>query len=116
MKILIACEFSGIVRDAFIAAGHDAISCDLLPPERLLLPELEDLLPPDDLELEDLLGADLFTSPDEPDLPEDDFFSRALELERDEDDFFSTDFPASLILTDDLSILLDCEDDRFPLD
>jgi hypothetical protein len=33
MKILIACEFSGIVRDAFIARGHDAISCDLLPTE-----------------------------------------------------------------------------------
>lgn len=29
-----ACEFSGIVRDAFIAAGHDAVSCDLLPSER----------------------------------------------------------------------------------
>lgn len=34
MKILIACEFSGIVRDAFIAKGHDAVSCDLLPTER----------------------------------------------------------------------------------
>lgn len=34
MKVLIACEFSGIVRDAFIARGHDAISCDLLPTER----------------------------------------------------------------------------------
>lgn len=33
MKVLIACEYSGIVRDAFIAAGHDAISCDLLPTE-----------------------------------------------------------------------------------
>lgn len=31
MKILIACEYSGAVRDAFIAAGHDATSCDLLP-------------------------------------------------------------------------------------
>lgn len=31
MKILIACEFSGTVRDAFAANGHDAISCDLLP-------------------------------------------------------------------------------------
>jgi hypothetical protein len=30
MKILIACEFSGIVRDAFKARGHNAISCDLL--------------------------------------------------------------------------------------
>jgi site-specific DNA-cytosine methylase len=31
--VLVACEFSGIVRDAFIAAGHDAWSCDLLPTE-----------------------------------------------------------------------------------
>lgn len=34
MKVLIACEYSGIVRDAFIARGHDAMSCDLLPTER----------------------------------------------------------------------------------
>lgn len=34
MKILIACEFSGIVRDAFMARGHDVWSCDLLPTER----------------------------------------------------------------------------------
>jgi len=34
LKILIACEYSGVVRDAFIAAGHDAISCDLLPTEK----------------------------------------------------------------------------------
>jgi hypothetical protein len=34
MKVLIACEFSGIVRDAFAALGHDAWSCDLLPTER----------------------------------------------------------------------------------
>lgn len=34
MKILIACEFSGIVRDAFIAKGHDAISCDLILSEK----------------------------------------------------------------------------------
>lgn len=31
MKVLVACEFSGTVRDAFIAHGHDAMSCDLLP-------------------------------------------------------------------------------------
>jgi hypothetical protein len=31
MKILIACEYSGTVRDAFIRLGHDAMSCDLLP-------------------------------------------------------------------------------------
>ena len=34
MRILVACEFSGIVRDAFVAGGHDAWSCDLLPTER----------------------------------------------------------------------------------
>ncbi len=31
MRILVACEYSGRVRDAFRAAGHDAWSCDLLP-------------------------------------------------------------------------------------
>lgn len=31
MKVLVACEFSGTVRDAFIKAGHDAVSCDILP-------------------------------------------------------------------------------------
>ena len=31
MKILVACEYSGVVRDAFIKRGHDAMSCDLLP-------------------------------------------------------------------------------------
>ncbi len=31
MKILIACEFSGVVRDAFRLKGHDAWSCDILP-------------------------------------------------------------------------------------
>jgi site-specific DNA-cytosine methylase len=34
MRILVACEFSGIVRDAFATRGHDAWSCDLLPSER----------------------------------------------------------------------------------
>lgn len=33
MRVLIACEYSGVVRDAFIALGHDAISCDLLETE-----------------------------------------------------------------------------------
>lgn len=33
MKVLVACEFSGRVRDAFISRGHDAMSCDLLPTE-----------------------------------------------------------------------------------
>jgi len=31
MRVLVACEYSGAVRDAFIARGHDAMSCDLLP-------------------------------------------------------------------------------------
>jgi site-specific DNA-cytosine methylase len=31
MRVLIACEYSGTVRDAFLARGHDAMSCDLLP-------------------------------------------------------------------------------------
>jgi site-specific DNA-cytosine methylase len=34
MKVLVACECSGLVRDAFIAKGHNAVSCDLLPSER----------------------------------------------------------------------------------
>lgn len=33
MRVLVACEYSGRVRDAFIARGHDAMSCDLLPTE-----------------------------------------------------------------------------------
>lgn len=33
MRVLVACEFSGTVRDAFIQRGHEAVSCDLLPPE-----------------------------------------------------------------------------------
>lgn len=31
MRVLVACEYSGRVRDAFIALGHEAMSCDLLP-------------------------------------------------------------------------------------
>ena len=33
MKVLVACEYSGTVRDAFLERGHDAMSCDLLPTE-----------------------------------------------------------------------------------
>lgn len=33
LRVLVACEFSGTVRDAFIRAGHDAMSCDILPSE-----------------------------------------------------------------------------------
>ena len=34
MKVLIACEYSGIVRNAFTKLGHDAMSCDLLPSDQ----------------------------------------------------------------------------------
>lgn len=34
MRVLVACEYSGVVRDAFIEEGHDAMSCDLLDTER----------------------------------------------------------------------------------
>lgn len=34
MRVLVACEFSGVVRDAFRARGHDAWSCDILPSDR----------------------------------------------------------------------------------
>jgi len=34
VRVLVACEYSGTVRDAFIARGHDAMSCDLLPTEK----------------------------------------------------------------------------------
>jgi len=33
MRVLVACEFTGTVRDSFLRAGHDAMSCDLLPTE-----------------------------------------------------------------------------------
>ena len=35
MRVLVACEYSGRVRDAFSAKGHDAMSCDLLPSDAL---------------------------------------------------------------------------------
>jgi hypothetical protein len=34
MRVLVACEYSGTVRDAFIAKGHEAVSCDLLPTDK----------------------------------------------------------------------------------
>lgn len=34
MKVLVACEYSGIVREAFAAKGHNAWSCDLLPTDK----------------------------------------------------------------------------------
>lgn len=33
MRVAVLCEYSGVVRDAFIRAGHEAISCDILPTE-----------------------------------------------------------------------------------
>jgi len=33
LRVLVACEFSGVVRDAFAEQGHQAVSCDLLPTE-----------------------------------------------------------------------------------
>lgn len=47
MRVLVACEFSGIVRDAFRRRGHDAWSCDLLPSERAghhLCSDVEDVV------------------------------------------------------------------------
>lgn len=41
MKVLVACEYSGVVRDAFIRKGHDAMSCDLLPSESSLGPHYQ---------------------------------------------------------------------------
>ena len=35
MRVLVACEYSGRVRDAFLAMGHEAMSCDLLPSDAL---------------------------------------------------------------------------------
>lgn len=39
MKVVCACEYSGIVRTAFAKRGHDAVSCDLLPGEIYLFNE-----------------------------------------------------------------------------
>ena len=47
MKVLVACEYSGRVRDAFNANGHDAMSCDLLPsdtPGQHYLGDVRDVL------------------------------------------------------------------------
>lgn len=42
MRVLIACEFSGIVREAFRRRGHDAWSCDLLPAEDSSINHIQD--------------------------------------------------------------------------
>lgn len=48
MRVLVACEFSGVVRRAFAARGHDAWSCDLLPAEdgsdRHIVGDVRDIL------------------------------------------------------------------------
>jgi hypothetical protein len=48
MKVLVACEYSGVVRNAFLDRGHDAWSCDLLPSEdgsnRHIIGDARDLL------------------------------------------------------------------------
>lgn len=54
LRILVACEFSGIVRDAFIALGNDAISCDIMPTESdgpHYQGDVRDLLIPDRFDL-----------------------------------------------------------------
>ena len=55
MKILIGCEQSGIVRDAFLARGHDAWSCDLLPAEtptnRHIIGDVRDVMKWDDWDM-----------------------------------------------------------------
>ena len=46
MRVLVACEYSGVVRDAFLRRGHDAVSCDILPTESDLGPHIKgDVLP-----------------------------------------------------------------------
>lgn len=42
MRVLVACEFSGIVRDAFIARGHDAWSCDIIDSEKGIEKHIKD--------------------------------------------------------------------------
>lgn len=42
MKVLVLCEYSGVVRDAFIRKGHEAVSCDILPSESNLGPHIQD--------------------------------------------------------------------------
>jgi site-specific DNA-cytosine methylase len=56
MKVIVACEFSGIVRDAFIKRGHDAISCDLLETE-VVGPHLKQDITQVDLSCYDLMIA-----------------------------------------------------------
>lgn len=57
MRVIVACEFSGIVRDAFIRRGHDAVSCDLLPSESSLGPHILGDIREVDLSVYDLMIA-----------------------------------------------------------
>ncbi len=57
MRVMVACEFSGTVRDAFIARGHDAHSCDLLPSESDAGPHFQQDIREIPLESYDLLIA-----------------------------------------------------------
>ncbi len=45
LRVLVACEYSGVVRDAFCALGHDAVSCDLLPTDAPGSHHMGDVLP-----------------------------------------------------------------------
>jgi hypothetical protein len=56
MKVLIACEFSAAVRDAFERRGHDAHSCDLLPSEKPGNHFQQDVLPLIELDWDLLIG------------------------------------------------------------
>lgn len=54
MKVAVLCEYSGVVRDAFIRRGHDAVSCDLLPSESDFGPHIQG-----DIQQQDWSGFDL---------------------------------------------------------
>lgn len=57
MRIAVLCEFSGTVRDAFIRAGHDAVSCDLLPSDSSFGPHIQGSLKDHDWSEYDLVIA-----------------------------------------------------------
>ena len=54
MKVAVLCEYSGVVRDAFIRRGHNAVSCDLLPSESDFGPHIQG-----DIQQQDWSGFDL---------------------------------------------------------
>ena len=66
MNILVACEYSGRVRDAFIRKGHSAVSCDLLPTEspidaRHIIGDVRDFLRGYSTPMNAMLGLDAIT-------------------------------------------------------